>query len=384
VHKDWKTSGAAVINSNFARLTPDRQSKKGALWSKKPLAVDSFSAILKFRISGQAKNFFGDGIALWIMQQSYYKEGSLHAVDEKFVGVGIIFDTFRNTETLNAHRDVTVIVNDGEKSWEMMTADVKGCEAMVRYHSDRDDFSVSDSSRAKVVVENRGVTVYVDATNSGEWSECVSLKDIDLPDFWARKAHIGLTASTGQLADNHDVLSLSTFSDSDHATVEAEEQSMASKKAFPLGVDLSDRERIMRVENAINDLMEKVDFFDHHMEHELASVEDNIKSLLSKIEKREDKSEFRIESIESEIREKIEGTMDARLKNVEDMMKRQMDNKMGTLTNALGKSMDQKLKMSTDGAQGWKLPFIILIVLLVACSIGLYLFYLNLKKTHLL
>ena len=48
VHKEWKTSGAAVVNNNFARLTPDRQSKKGALWSKKSLGVDSFSAILKY------------------------------------------------------------------------------------------------------------------------------------------------------------------------------------------------------------------------------------------------------------------------------------------------------------------------------------------------
>jgi len=50
-------------------LTPDRQSKKGALWSKKALGVSEFSAIVKFRISGQGKNFFGDGIGLWMVQQ---------------------------------------------------------------------------------------------------------------------------------------------------------------------------------------------------------------------------------------------------------------------------------------------------------------------------
>lgn len=35
------------------RLTPDRQSKKGALWSHKPLRVDQVTATLKFRIHGQ-------------------------------------------------------------------------------------------------------------------------------------------------------------------------------------------------------------------------------------------------------------------------------------------------------------------------------------------
>jgi mannose-binding lectin 2 len=155
VNRNWKAGGAAVVNTNFARLTPDRQSKKGSLWSKKPLGVDEFSAILKFRISGQGKQFFGDGIGFWIMQQSFWKEGNLHAVDERFVGVGIIFDTFKNTENLASHRDVTVIVNDGEKTWEMMTEDVRGCQAQVRYHNDRADFSVKDSSRAKVVVDGK-------------------------------------------------------------------------------------------------------------------------------------------------------------------------------------------------------------------------------------
>ena len=89
-------------------------------------------ANLKFRISGQGKNFFGDGIALWIVQNSFYVEGNLHGFQEKFQGVGIIFDTFRNTETLNVHRDVTVLVNDGERTFEAMTSEVQGCNANFR------------------------------------------------------------------------------------------------------------------------------------------------------------------------------------------------------------------------------------------------------------
>lgn len=149
----WRTSGTTVVNNNFVRITPDRQSKKGAIWSKKSLGVPSFSAVLKFRISGQGKNFFGDGLAMWIVQQGYYSEGNLHGFQEKFVGIGIIFDTFKNTEHLAAHRDVTVLINDGEKTWEMMTEDVKGCNMNVRYHADRADFSVNDASRAKVVLD---------------------------------------------------------------------------------------------------------------------------------------------------------------------------------------------------------------------------------------
>jgi hypothetical protein len=43
-----------------------------------------------------------------------------------------------------------------------------------------------------------------------------------LPDNWANRAYIGMTATTGALADNHDVISLKTYSDL--AVLEAEEE----------------------------------------------------------------------------------------------------------------------------------------------------------------
>lgn len=156
----WRTYGTAVVNNNFIRLTPDRQSKKGALWSRRSVNVPNFSAILKFRISGQGKNFFGDGIAMWIVQQSYYAEGNLHGFQEKFVGIGIVFDTFKNTENLASHRDVTVLVNDGTKTYEMMTENVQGCNTNVRYHAERADFSVLDASRAKINVDDNKYALF--------------------------------------------------------------------------------------------------------------------------------------------------------------------------------------------------------------------------------
>ncbi len=84
------------------------------------------------------------------------------------------------------------------------------------------------------------------------------------------------------------------------------------------------------------------------------------------------------------IRQNIEGTLANRLTAVEDAMKRTLDSRIGNLNMAVGKTMDQKLKESSIDAQGWKLPFLIIVVLLVAAGIGLYLFYNHLRKTHLL
>jgi len=218
---NWKSSGATLVSNNFVRLTPDRQSKKGALWSRKPLGVNSFSAIMKFRISGQAKTFFGDGIAVWITHHSYYTEGDLHGSLEKFVGIGIIFDTFKNTESLAAHRDVTILINDGEKTWEMMTEDVQGCNMNVRYHNERADFSALDASRAQFIVSDTSLKVMVDAKNTGEWMQCATLDKLGLPPGWIKDAYIGITASTGQLADNHDVIALETDSEQTQDTTVA-------------------------------------------------------------------------------------------------------------------------------------------------------------------
>lgn len=105
--------------------------------------------------------------SMYSMCVGYYTEGPLHGFNEKFYGIGIIFDTFKNTENLAKHRDVTILVNDGEQTYELMTDDVQGCSASLRYHADRADFSVSDTSRVKVKVQGNNLEVYVDAKNEG-------------------------------------------------------------------------------------------------------------------------------------------------------------------------------------------------------------------------
>ena len=37
----WRNTGVAVVNKNFIRLTPDRQSKKGAIWSRRSIGEEN-------------------------------------------------------------------------------------------------------------------------------------------------------------------------------------------------------------------------------------------------------------------------------------------------------------------------------------------------------
>ena len=146
------------ISSGLLRIDKARKVHCGAV---KHLVVIStvmyqvYQQYLTLELVDRAKNFFGDGIALWITQQGYYMEGTLHGSQEKFTGIGIIFDTFKNTENLAAHRDVTVLVNDGTKTYEMMTETVQGCNMNVRFHNERGDFDAAESmSKAKIILQN--------------------------------------------------------------------------------------------------------------------------------------------------------------------------------------------------------------------------------------
>jgi hypothetical protein len=112
----WSHGGSAVVNEHFVRLTPDRQSKSGWLWSSTPMLADAWSATLRFRVSGQGKSLFGDGVALWFTRDRAFVPGPLHGHAAAFEGFAVIFDTYVNAGGgvgAGAHRDVALLSSDG-------------------------------------------------------------------------------------------------------------------------------------------------------------------------------------------------------------------------------------------------------------------------------
>ena len=89
----WKLGGHAALQENFLRLTNDRQSKRASVWCGTRLGLDDWSTTFRFRISGQGKRLFGDGLALWYTNKETHQDGDLHGFTNTFTGFGIIFDT---------------------------------------------------------------------------------------------------------------------------------------------------------------------------------------------------------------------------------------------------------------------------------------------------
>ena len=64
-----------------------------------------------------------------------------------------------------------------------MTSDastIVGCDAAMRYHNKRSDFSVTDATRVKVVCDGSSLIVQIDEKNSGQWKDCVTIPNLNL------------------------------------------------------------------------------------------------------------------------------------------------------------------------------------------------------------
>lgn len=85
----------ALINSyNFIRLTNDEKSENGYLFSKHPYEAKDWFVEFQFEIAS-AGRFHGDGMAFWYTENAF-QPGEAFGHDEKFKGLGVFFDTFRN------------------------------------------------------------------------------------------------------------------------------------------------------------------------------------------------------------------------------------------------------------------------------------------------
>ena len=108
------------------------------------------------------------------------------------------------------------------------------------------------------------VRVAIDEKNTGNFHICINER-VDLDANWWRKAYIGISATTGQLADNHDILSVETVEgegNPDNVQVtRSEDREMASdSRALQqlLRENQVDVDKLSVTERAIVHVMEKL------------------------------------------------------------------------------------------------------------------------------
>ncbi|XP_049459407.1 lectin, mannose-binding 2-like a isoform X1 [Epinephelus fuscoguttatus] len=212
----WELQGDAMVTTDQVRLTPDMQSRQGAVWSRIPCHLTDWEMQVHFKIHGQGKkNLNGDGLAIWYTKERAQK-GPVFGNVDNFTGLGVFVDTYPNEEKhLEAQKKrytprtqrifpfVLAMVGNGTISYDHerdgRPTELGGCNAMVR--------NLKHDTFLFIRYVRRRLTVMIDIDGQHEWRDCLDIPGVRLPKGY----YFGASAITGDLSDNHDIISLKLY-----------------------------------------------------------------------------------------------------------------------------------------------------------------------------
>jgi len=310
------------------------------------------------------------------------------------------------------------MINDGKKTREHLTASIDGCNTnpTVRYHNERADFQVTDASRAQIHVYQNKIHIKIDARNTGEWQECVTLSTEALPAGWLAASYLGVTSSTGQLADNHDVLSVEVDTDlnamdsqvmsekaaADQIKSQGQVAKLPEKVMYEVTPNTPVESRLIKIEQTLNDILVKLGKMELEVEHNGVAAQEKIKNIIGKLSKREDDAEKRIEQIEVLVKqtvgEHIDMHLEDRLADHGEQLRLDVHHTVTDIADHVALAAEaisaekESLKVQFNDlvnqsiAQGgsWKTPFFLLFLVIAAGAVAFYRFRQTLLKKHFL
>ncbi|XP_078666702.1 protein ERGIC-53-like [Branchiostoma floridae x Branchiostoma belcheri] len=200
----WDYSGHAIASDEQIRITPSLRSKRGNVWSTYINGHDHWSIEVTIRVTGRGR-IGADGLAIWYTKTRGV-DGPVYGSSDRWNGVGVFFDSFDND---NQHNNPYVLVmqNDGTKSYnhanDGLTQQLGGCL--------RDFRNKPYPVRAKLEYYQNRLTLWYNngmTPNKDEFELCMQAHEIHLE----KGGFFGVSAATGGLADDHDVLSFLFYS----------------------------------------------------------------------------------------------------------------------------------------------------------------------------
>nr|CAI5819486.1 unnamed protein product [Callosobruchus analis] len=200
----WQFRGSTIITPNYIRLTDDTQSKRGAIWNTAPVNVRNWDLQLHFKVHGKGKDLFGDGMVIWYTKD-YMVDGPVFGSKDLFQGLAVFLDTYSNHNGPHNHQHpyISGMINNGTLSYDHdrdgTHTQLAGCEAKFR--------NLDHDTHISIKYEKDTLTVSTDFENKAAWKQCFQVKGVQLPTGY----HIGISASTGDLSDNHDIMSVRLF-----------------------------------------------------------------------------------------------------------------------------------------------------------------------------
>ncbi|RFU80847.1 vesicular integral-membrane vip36 [Trichoderma arundinaceum] len=201
----WFDFGGDTIirTDSYIRLTSDRPSQNGWLFSRVPLTATNWEVEVEFKIHGK-NQLYGDGFAMWITKQRG-QIGPVFGHADKFEGLGIFVDTYKNNRPGVVFPYVMAMFGDGQKSYDKNNdgkeTELAGCSARGLRHS-----SIPTKLRL-TYFQDKSLKLELQYKTVGDWLVCFELEN---PPAIPNIAYLGFSAETGELSDHHDIISVNS------------------------------------------------------------------------------------------------------------------------------------------------------------------------------
>ncbi|PTU19475.1 hypothetical protein P175DRAFT_0441788 [Aspergillus ochraceoroseus IBT 24754] len=197
--------GDTIIRADqYIRLTSDRPSQQGWIFSRVPLTTTNWEIEVEFQIQGNG-NLHGDGFAMWLTKQRA-TQGPVFGSTDNFEGLGIFFDTYKNNRPGTSFPYVMAMMGDGQTSYDQAhdgkANELAGCSA-------RGLRTASVPTKARLTYfQDKSLTLDLQYKSEGTWTNCFTVTAPETNIAIPSVAYLGFSAETGELSDNHDIISV--------------------------------------------------------------------------------------------------------------------------------------------------------------------------------
>uniref|UniRef100_A0A8C1N2U4 Lectin, mannose-binding 2-like b n=1 Tax=Cyprinus carpio TaxID=7962 RepID=A0A8C1N2U4_CYPCA len=196
----WTFLGA--LNGNVFEIKSVCVCECVCVW---PCYIRHWELQVQFKIQGEGKkNLNGDGLAIWLTKERL-QNGQVFGNTNFFTGLGVFVDTYPNDDKQHERTFpfISAMVGNGSVAYDHdhdgRFTDLGGCTAHVR--------NVENDAFLLIRYMKNRLTVMTDIEGKQEWKDCLDIPGVRLPQGY----YFGVSSATGDLSDNHDLISFKLY-----------------------------------------------------------------------------------------------------------------------------------------------------------------------------
>lgn len=198
----WDFRDFVMISNSFIRLTQDTQGQQGSIWAKKPCYMHDWEMHVQYKVHGSGRSLAADGMAFWYTRTKMVP-GSVFGSKDQFEGLGVFLDTYKNGNQPVAFPQVSAMIGNGTLKYDHANdgKDNSIGNCLTSFRNKQYD------TYMKIRYSRETLTVSFDNSDMGEWKDCIHVTGVKLPTNY----FFGFSAATGDLADNHELISIKLY-----------------------------------------------------------------------------------------------------------------------------------------------------------------------------